>query len=80
MSNPYPPFSGDGAICPKCRGGMDKRYQSAGTIPVGSRLDMVRCAPGPEWMLRECIDCDYRWAEMCADASPAPTTPETDDA
>lgn len=65
---PYPPFSGDDTVCPKCGAGrVGRRYQ-----PKGNRF----LAPGaitrfeqdaPEWMLRECRECDYQWPEMCAD-------------
>lgn len=66
QENPYPPFSGDDAICTKCGGAVDKSYQEAGTVFAGQRF--VRCGVGPEWLLRECFDCDYRWPEMTADA------------
>lgn len=68
MSDPYPPYSGDDATCPKCGGEMDKSYQSAGTIHV--RGNMMRLGRGPEWLLRECFDCGYAWPEMCADTGP----------
>lgn len=65
---PYPPFSGDDTTCPKCGGGMDKRYMPAGTKFVAGVSGVF--GAGPEWLLRECFDCYYQWPEMCADAYP----------
>lgn len=68
---PYPPFSGDDTSCPKCRGDVGSTYQQEGTVlhgfPGSYRLIQdVRGAP--EWLLRVCRECDYGWAEACADA------------
>lgn len=65
---PYPPFSGDDATCPKCGGGMDVRYQTAGTKFIDGLGGVL--GRGPEWLLRECTECGYLWPEMCRDAYP----------
>lgn len=64
---PYPPYSGDDTTCPKCDGSVGQRYQPAGTVWRAQGVSMY--GQGPEWLLRECNDCDYQWPEMCADAS-----------
>jgi hypothetical protein len=63
---PYPPYSGDDTTCPKCGGSVGQSYQPAGTRWGGQGY--MRYGQGPEWLLRECLMCDYQWPEMCADA------------
>jgi hypothetical protein len=74
MTHPYPPFSGKKETrCRKCCGMMGCQYQSAGW-QFNPELDPQRkdalrfTGNGPEWMLRICVDCGYRWPEMCVDA------------
>lgn len=73
MSALYPPFSGEGATCPKCGGSMGTRYQRAGTVFVSQ--DLMRCGGGTDWLLRECLECDFRQPEMCRDAYPETAIP-----
>jgi hypothetical protein len=73
---PFPPFSGPEAECPKCL--------VAGTKTTHHDPEMVDASPmmgpphfvhgmGPrsEWLERRCRGCGFMWPERCADAGVA---------
>ena len=67
---PYPPFSGPDTTCPKCSGPVLRLFMPAGTKFHGSQNFTAIRGEGPEWLLRTCSECGYRWPEMCADVYP----------
>jgi hypothetical protein len=69
--NPHSLFSGAGARCPKCGAGLLRgKWMPKHTAPwLDFRWTEYKFSnDAPEWMLRTCVGCGFRRAEMCLDA------------
>jgi hypothetical protein len=66
---PYPPYTGEGATCPKCgNDGVSSRYQPGGQFISGTGSGfLVRGYDTPDWIARICDRCEYSWPESCVD-------------
>jgi hypothetical protein len=49
---------------------MGIQYQQSGTMFVHQGLMCFSGKPALDWLLRECVECDYQRPEMCRDAYP----------
>lgn len=68
-SPPYPPFSGDDAVCGKCgHTSVSTSYQPYGRLVASGPALVVLGYSPPDWLARTCARCDHVWAEACLDA------------
>lgn len=73
---PHPVYSGADATCPRCGEGPvtrgERRYGAEQFIGAGIRCAYMNLTgEGPDWMLRECLECGHHWAEELPNRVPS---------
>lgn len=74
----YPPYTGAKLTCPKCGESITDKWMPAGTVFIAASFDggcTFRYGTGPEWLYRECSQCNYGWPEQPRDTAAEAVTP-----